>query len=54
MTDTPVQSGSTAFKVNSLTNLDTARPDIGVVLWDPPRSIWNMGFLFGALVLGPL
>lgn len=49
-----LQSGSAAFKVNSLTGLDTARPDSGIVLWDPARSIWNMSFLAGALVLGPL
>jgi stearoyl-CoA desaturase (delta-9 desaturase) len=49
-----LQTGSPAFKVNSLTNLDTARPDEGEVHWDPPRSIWNMGFLAGALFLGPL
>ena len=49
-----LQTGSAAFKVNSLTNLDTARPDEGEVLWDPPRSIWNMGFLLGALTLGPI
>ncbi|MDP9421669.1 MAG: acyl-CoA desaturase [Pseudomonadota bacterium] len=49
-----LQSGSSAFKVNSLTNLDTARPDEGEVLWDPPRSIWNMGFLMGAFILGPI
>ena len=48
------QTGNAAFKVNSLTNLDTARPDEGEVLWDKPRSIWNTGFLIGALVLGPL
>ena len=46
--------GSAAFKVNSLTNLDTARPDKGRVVWDPARSIWNMGFLAIALILGPL
>jgi stearoyl-CoA desaturase (delta-9 desaturase) len=47
-------SGSGAFKVNSLTNLDRARPDEGEVVWDVGRSLWNMGFLGGALVLGPL
>ena len=52
--ESPLQSGSAAFKVNSLTNLDTARPDEGEVFWDAPRSIWNMGFLIGALLLGPL
>jgi sn-1 stearoyl-lipid 9-desaturase len=54
MTESPLQSGSGAFKVNSLTNLDSARPDEGEVSWDAPRSIWNMGFLIGAFILGPL
>lgn len=49
-----LQSGSDAFKVNSLTGLDAARPDEGKVVWDPARSIWNMGMLLGALILGPL
>ena len=47
-------AGRTAFKVNSLTNLDRASPVEGDVLWDPGRSIWNSGFLLAALVLGPL
>ena len=47
-------AGRAAFKVNSLTNLDTASPVEGEVLWDPGRSLWNSGFLLGALVLGPL
>lgn len=49
-----LQSGSAAFKVNSLTNLDQASPDEGEVQWDAGRSIWNMSFLLGALILGPL
>jgi stearoyl-CoA desaturase (delta-9 desaturase) len=49
-----LQSGSAAFKVNSLTNLDRASPDEGEVVWDPARSIWNTGFILGALILGPL
>jgi len=43
-----------AFKVNSLTSLDTASPVEGEVLWDPARSIWNGSMLIGALVLAPL
>jgi stearoyl-CoA desaturase (delta-9 desaturase) len=55
MADMPdAAAGRTAFKVNSLTNLDTASPVEGEVLWDPARSIWNSGFLLAALVLGPL
>jgi sn-1 stearoyl-lipid 9-desaturase len=46
--------GDRAYKVNSLTHLDTARADLGTVMWDAPRSIWNMSFLVGALCLGPL
>jgi sn-1 stearoyl-lipid 9-desaturase len=49
-----ILEGKSAFKVNSLTGLDRAQPDLGDVLWDRPRSIWNMGFLLGAIVLGPL
>ena len=49
-----LQSGSDAFKVNSLTNLDSADPSTGKVIWDPARSIWNMGFILGALILGPI
>jgi hypothetical protein len=47
-------AGKAAFKVNSLTDLDQAKPDDGEVFWDGPRSIWNMGFLFGGLTLGPI
>lgn len=54
MTENAHATGVTAFKVNSLTNLDNARADAGVVSWDGPRSIWNMGFLIGAIVLAPL
>lgn len=43
-----------AFKVNSLTGLDRASPVEGEVVWDAPRSLWNMAMLSGALVLGPL
>ena len=42
------------YKVNSLTNLDTASPVEGEVVWDPVRSIWNGTMLIGALVLGPI
>lgn len=42
-----------AFKVNSLTDLDAADPRDGELIWDWPRSLWNMGMLLGALVLGP-
>lgn len=49
-----LQSGSAAFKVNSLTGLDKADPGKGRVVWDPARSIWNTGFILGAVILGPL
>jgi sn-1 stearoyl-lipid 9-desaturase len=49
-----ILEGKSAFKVNSLNGLDQAQPDEGKVSWDAPRSIWNMGFLIGAIVLGPL
>ena len=51
---TDAAAGRSAFKVNSLTGLDTASPVEGEVLWDPGRSIWNSGFLLAALILGPL
>jgi fatty-acid desaturase len=47
-------SSPDAFKVNSLTGLDRANAVIGEVVWDRPRSIWNMTMLAAALVLGPL
>lgn len=43
-----------AFKVNSLTGLDRADAVQGRVVWDAPRSIWNMAMLAMALVLGPM
>ncbi|WP_372857169.1 acyl-CoA desaturase [Sphingomonas sp.] len=51
-----VQGGaaSGAFKVNSLSNLDTADPVAGHIVWDAPRSLWNTGMLAGAVILGPL
>ncbi|TAK91837.1 MAG: acyl-CoA desaturase [Burkholderiaceae bacterium] len=42
------------YKVNSLTNLDTASAVEGRVVWDPLRSIWNGGMLVGAVVFGTL
>src|SRR5207237_10440301 len=42
------------YKVNSLTNLETASPVEGTVVWDAPRSLWNGAMLLGAIVLGPL
>jgi sn-1 stearoyl-lipid 9-desaturase len=47
-------TNSDAFKVNSLTGLDRASPVEGEVVWDPVRSIWNMGMLLAAVILGPL
>jgi stearoyl-CoA desaturase (delta-9 desaturase) len=51
-----VQGGaaSGAFKVNSLSNLDKADPVAGRVVWDGPRSLWNMGMLASALIAGPI
>lgn len=43
-----------AYKVNSLTGLDTASAVGGRVMWDPARSIWNGGMLAAALILGPV
>lgn len=47
-------AGIDAFKVNSLTGLDRASPVEGEVVWDAPRSIWNMSMLLGAIILSPL
>src|SRR3954451_4865121 len=43
-----------AFKVNSLGTLEDADAGRGRLKWDAPRSIWNMSFIAGALVLGPM
>jgi stearoyl-CoA desaturase (delta-9 desaturase) len=43
-----------AFKVGSLSGLEDADPASGRLVWDWPRSIWNMGFLAGAIVLAPI
>ncbi|MEP0068905.1 acyl-CoA desaturase [Pyruvatibacter sp.] len=47
-------SNADAFKVNSLTNLDTADPVAGRVVWDAPRSLWNIAMFGGAVVLAPI
>jgi sn-1 stearoyl-lipid 9-desaturase len=54
MTGKSRSSSPDAFKVNSLTGLDRANAVIGVVVWDWPRSIWNMAMLAAALIFGPL
>ncbi len=43
-----------AFKVNSLSGLEQADAGSGRLVWDAPRSIWNMGMLAAAVVLGPM
>ena len=43
-----------AFKVNSLGNLENADAGTGRLKWDAPRSIWNMSFMLGAMILGPV
>ena len=43
-----------AFKVNSLSNLDSADPVAGHVEWDAPRSIWNTIMFGGAILLAPI
>ncbi|WP_018996558.1 acyl-CoA desaturase [Hirschia maritima] len=43
-----------AFKVNSLSNLETADPVAGKVVWDAPRSIWNTVIFMGAIILAPI
>lgn len=51
---TRADAASGAFKVNSLTDLDTADPVAGHVVWDAPRSIWNTIMFAGAISLAPL
>ncbi|MEQ1495182.1 MAG: acyl-CoA desaturase [Novosphingobium sp.] len=48
------EAASGAFKVNSLSGLDSADAGAGHLVWDPTRSIWNMSMILGAIVLGPL
>ena len=43
-----------AFKVNSLGNLENADAGSGRLKWDAARSIWNMSFILGAAILGPM
>ncbi|MDZ4868527.1 MAG: acyl-CoA desaturase [Alphaproteobacteria bacterium] len=47
-------SSSDPYRVNSLTQLDTASPVEGRIVWDAPRSLWNGGMLIAALVFAPL
>lgn len=47
-------AASGAFKVNSLTGLDGANAVEGHVVWDGPRSLWNIAMLAAALVFGPM
>ncbi len=47
-------AGQGAYKVNSLTDLDRASPVEGEVVWDGPRSLWNIGMFLGAILLAPL
>jgi stearoyl-CoA desaturase (delta-9 desaturase) len=42
------------YKVNSLRLSPQTSPMDGTVSWDPARSIWNVGMLLAALVLGPM
>lgn len=48
------EAGSGAFKVSSLSELEDADPSNGRLVWDAPRSIWNMSFLAAAAILGPI
>ena len=54
MSATAGEAAEGAFRVNSLSGLEGADAGSGRLVWDPPRSIWNMGFLVGALILGPM
>ena len=48
------EAASGAFKVNSLGGLEQANASDGRLVWDAPRSLWNMGLLVAAIILGPL
>ena len=54
MMQNPVSDASHgAFKVNSLTGLESADPVAGRVVWDPVRSIWNTLMFGSAILLAP-
>lgn len=42
------------YEVHSLADLDQADASRGRLVWDGPRSLWNMGMLATALIAGPL
>lgn len=48
------EAASGAYKVNSLSGLESADAAAGHLVWDPARSLWNTGMILGALVLGPI
>lgn len=48
------EAGFGAFKVGSLSGLEDADPEHGKLVWDWPRSLWNMSFILGAIILGPM
>jgi len=48
------EASKEAFKVNSLSGLETADAGSGQLVWDAPRSLWNMTFVLGAAILGPI
>ncbi len=43
-----------ALSRSTLWESENADAGSGRLLWDAPRSIWNMSFIAGALILGPL
>jgi sn-1 stearoyl-lipid 9-desaturase len=48
------EAAAGAFKVNSLSGLDRASAVEGEVVWDGPRSVWNIAMFAAALVFAPL
>lgn len=48
------EAASGAYKVNSLSGLESADAAAGHLVWDPARSLWNTSMILGALVLGPI
>jgi stearoyl-CoA desaturase (delta-9 desaturase) len=47
------EAASGAFRVKSLTGLEHASAVAGKVVWDAPRSLWNIAMLGAALAFAP-
>lgn len=54
MSATQGEAASGAFRVKSLSGLENASAADGRVVWDAPRSIWNIAMFLAAFIFGPL